>query len=66
MSLTDIMSAANLDGYAQVALILFILAFVLIAWRVLSRRNDDTYEKAKRMPLDDEHPQTPRTPPNGH
>ena len=67
MSLTDVMSAADLDVYAQVALVAFIIAFVLIVWRVLSRRNDATFDRARRMPLDDDHPQTPRSqPPNGH
>lgn len=62
MSLTELMSGANLDGYAQVALILFVIAFALILWRIFSPRNKATYDKAARMPLDDEHPQTPRTP----
>jgi cbb3-type cytochrome oxidase subunit 3 len=56
------MSGANLDGYAQVALVAFILAFALIVWRIYSPRNKAMHEKAKMMPLDDEHPQTPRTP----
>lgn len=60
MSLTDLMSGADLDGYAQVSLILFLLAFVLVLWRVFSPRFRDTYRKAARMPLDDETPQTPR------
>lgn len=62
MSLTDVMSAANLDMYAQVALVAFMIAFAIITWRTFSRRNRDTYARAERMPLDDEHPQTPRTP----
>lgn len=62
MSLTSLMSGANLDVYAQVALVAFILAFALIVWRVYSPRNKATHEKARMMPLDDEHPQIPRTP----
>lgn len=61
MSLTDIMSGANLDVYAQISLILFIAAFVFICWRVFSPRFKATYDAAARMPLDDENPQTPRT-----
>jgi cbb3-type cytochrome oxidase subunit 3 len=53
MSLTDLMSAANLDQYAQVALIAFIIAFVLIVWRIFSPRNRATFERASRLPLDD-------------
>ncbi|MBV6522857.1 MAG: hypothetical protein MNPFHGCM_03007 [Gemmatimonadaceae bacterium] len=60
MSLTQIMSAAGLDVYPQVALLLFIAAFVLICWRIFSPRFKATYDAAARMPLDDEHPQTPR------
>ncbi|MEP7382480.1 MAG: cbb3-type cytochrome c oxidase subunit 3 [Gemmatimonadota bacterium] len=62
MSLTQLMSGANLDGYAQVALVLFLFAFVLILWRVFSPRFRAQYAKDALMPLDDEHPQTPRTP----
>lgn len=61
MSLTDLMSGADLDGYAQVSLILFLLAFLIILWRIFAPRFSATYEKAARMPLDDETPQTPRT-----
>lgn len=60
MSLSAIMSAAKLDFYAQVALVLFLVAFALILWRVFSPRFKRTYDLAARMPLDDEHPQTPR------
>lgn len=60
MSLTTLMSGANLDWYAQVSLVLFLLAFVLILWRIFSPRFKSTYDAAARMPLDDEHPQTPR------
>jgi cbb3-type cytochrome oxidase subunit 3 len=56
------MSGANLDGYAQVALVIFVLAFVLILWRVFSPRSRELHERAKMMPLDDDHPQTPRSP----
>lgn len=60
MSLTELMSGANLDGYAQVSLLLFLFAFALVLWRIFSPRFKSTYDKAARMPLDDETPQTPR------
>ena len=60
MSLTELMSGANLDGYAQVSLILFLMAFGLVLWRVFSPRFGEQYQKAAQMPLDDETPQTPR------
>jgi cbb3-type cytochrome oxidase subunit 3 len=60
MSLTELMSGADLDIYAQISLILFLVAFLLILWRIFSPRFSATYEKAALMPLDDETPQTPR------
>lgn len=53
MSLTDLMSAANLDHYAQVGLVAFMVAFGLIVWRIFQPRNKDRFDKAARMPLDD-------------
>lgn len=61
MSLTAIMSGAKLDFYAQVSLVLFLIAFGFVLWRVFAPRFKDTYDRAARMPLDDENPQTPRT-----
>ncbi|MFP5355835.1 MAG: CcoQ/FixQ family Cbb3-type cytochrome c oxidase assembly chaperone [Gemmatimonadota bacterium] len=61
MSLTELMSGANLDGYAQVSLLLFLFAFALVLWRIFAPRFKSTYDKAARMPLDDETPQEPRT-----
>jgi cbb3-type cytochrome oxidase subunit 3 len=62
MKLSDIMSAAGLSWYAEVALVLFMLAFVLVLWRIFRPSAKARYDVAARMPLDDEHPQTPRTP----
>jgi cbb3-type cytochrome oxidase subunit 3 len=61
MSLTDLMSAARLDAYPQIALIAFIVAFLIIVARLFSRRNAATYDRARMMPLDDDTPQTPRS-----
>jgi cbb3-type cytochrome oxidase subunit 3 len=60
MKLSDIMGAANLSAYAEVAMILFLAAFIVIVITVFSRGRQRTYDAASRMPLDDEHPQTPR------
>ncbi|MBW7934227.1 MAG: cbb3-type cytochrome c oxidase subunit 3 [Gemmatimonadaceae bacterium] len=54
------MSAANLSAYAEVAMILFIAAFVAIVIAIFAPGRKRTYDAASRMPLDDEHPQTPR------
>ena len=60
MKLSDIMSAAGLSWYAEVALVLFIIAFLIIVWRVFRPSKRAEWEKQARMPLDDEHPVTPR------
>lgn len=60
MRLSDIMSAANLSAYAEVAMILFIVAFVVIVIAIFAPGRQRMYDAASRMPLDDEHPQTPR------
>lgn len=54
MRLSDIMSAAGLALYAEVALALFVLAYALIALGVVSRRNRDTWERARWLPLSEE------------
>ena len=60
MRLSDIMSAANLWGYAVIAMILFLAVFVAIVIVIFAPGRKRTYDAASRMPLDDEHPQTPR------
>jgi cbb3-type cytochrome oxidase subunit 3 len=63
VKLSDIVGAAGLSWYAQVALVLFVLAFLLVVWRTFRPGSRKRYERAAHMPLDDERPQTPRTPP---
>ncbi|MBI2406929.1 MAG: cbb3-type cytochrome c oxidase subunit 3 [Gemmatimonadetes bacterium] len=60
MRLSDIMGAANLSVYAELAMILFLAAFVVIMIAIFAPGRKHTYDAASRMPLDDEHPQTPR------
>lgn len=60
MRLSDIMGAADLSAYAEVAMILFLAAFVAIVIAIFAPGRRQTYDAASRMPLDDEHPQTPR------
>ena len=64
MSLTDLMSGAQLDHYAQVGLIAFMFAFALILWRTFSPRNRATYQRAGRLPLEDDTPSPPRSSSN--
>lgn len=60
MRLSEIMSHAGLAGYAEVALVIFFLVFVVVAIRVLSPRRRRDYAAAARMPLDDATPVEPR------
>lgn len=53
------MSASGLSIYAEVGLVLFLLAFIAVALRVLFPGKDDNYEDASLIPLRDE-PVTPR------
>lgn len=56
MRLSDIMSGAGLSGYAQVALIIFFIAFVAIAvWIFLPSRRA-AMDAASRLPLDNDTP----------
>ena len=57
MRLSDIMANAGLAGYAEIALILFMVAFVAIVFRIFRKGRREEMQAAARMPLDDEHPQ---------
>jgi cbb3-type cytochrome oxidase subunit 3 len=61
MKLSDVMSAMGLGGYAEVALVLFMAAFVAVAFQLFARRNAGEWERASRLPLDSS-PDVPRTP----
>lgn len=62
MSLPDVMGHAGLAGYAEVALIVFLVAFLAIVVRTFwpSRRRE--LDETSRLPLEDE---ATRTPPRG-
>lgn len=51
-SISDVVSGAGLAGYAEVALIIFFLVFVVIGLRVLVSRTSSFAAEA-RLPLDD-------------
>ncbi len=59
MRLTDIMSNAGLSSYAEVALILFVLAFIgiVIATFLPSRKRE--MDRAAHLPFDDAAPTSP-------
>ncbi len=54
MKLSDIMSAADLAIYAEVGLVLFLVAFIGVVIRVLWPGAENNYEKALMIPLSDE------------
>ena len=59
MKLSDIMAAAGLSGWAQVALILFLVAFILIGIAIFAPSRKSEFDRASRIPLDDSQPITP-------
>ena len=54
MSLTEIMSSAGLSRYAEIALVLFLFAFLVILWRIYAPSRKRSLERASRLPLDDD------------
>jgi len=60
MTLTDLMSNSGLVVFAEVAMLLFIAAFLVLVVRLFrpGRRRD--LEAAARLPLEDHDPVTPR------
>ncbi len=62
MRLSDVMSAMQLSGWAEVALLIFFAAFLAITVQVLRRENRDRLEAPRDMPLHDDIPASPREP----
>jgi cbb3-type cytochrome oxidase subunit 3 len=60
MKLSDVMSHAGLSIYAEIALVLFLVAFVAVVVRTFlpSRRRE--MDEASRLPLNDEPRAVPR------
>jgi cytochrome c oxidase cbb3-type subunit 4 len=64
VKLSDIMSHAGLSIYAEVALIIFLVAFVGIVWWVFRPSARNRWEADARLPLD-ELPKKPSRPTAG-
>lgn len=64
MKLSDIMSAAGLAGFAEVALVLFLIVFVAVCVSVFSKKNTGHHERARFLPCDDAPRVAPQTPPS--
>ena len=52
MRLSDIMSGLQLSAYAEVALLLFLGAFVAIALSVFYSREAEEWERCRHLPLE--------------
>lgn len=53
MKLSDVMSAAGLQVFAEIGLVLFAAAFVTVIVTTFLRRNREAFERARHLPLDD-------------
>ncbi len=60
MKLSDVMSSMGLAAYAEISLVIFFAVFVAVVFHVYRRDLGAHWERASRMPLDDENPQEPR------
>lgn len=54
MKLSDVMSHAGLARYAEIALVLFLAAFVAVAIRLFRPSRKADLERAALLPLDDD------------
>jgi cbb3-type cytochrome oxidase subunit 3 len=54
MKLSDVMSHSGLAGYAEVALVLFLIAFAGIVIRTFARGRREEMDHASRLPLEPE------------
>jgi hypothetical protein len=62
MRLSDIMSAMHLSSYAELALAIFMLAFLAIGVQLLLAREGETWERARFLPLEPEPIRVERRP----
>ena len=54
MKLSDVVGHSGLSGYAEIALVLFLAAFVAIVIRTFARGRREEMDRASRLPLDPE------------
>ena len=52
-SIADIVSGSGLHAYAEIALVLFLIAFATIVTQLLTARQA-TFDRAAELPFDDE------------
>jgi cbb3-type cytochrome oxidase subunit 3 len=51
-SLTDVVSGAGLSGYAEIALVIFLIAFVGVVISLFVPSRQKTYEHLRQLPID--------------
>ena len=59
-SLSDVVSGAGLSGYAEIALVIFLIAFIGIVISLLAPSKRLTYERMRHLPIDGESADLPR------
>ena len=52
MKLSDIMSSMQLSGYAEVAMLLFMGAFIAVSISLFANRDSAEWERCRHLPLD--------------
>lgn len=60
MKLSDIMGHSGLSTYAEIAMILFMVAFLAIVLRIFWPSRRAELEQHRHMPLEDDRPMEPR------
>ena len=51
-SLTDVVSGAGLSGYAEIALVIFLIAFLGVVVSLFLPSRQRTYEHLRQLPID--------------
>ncbi len=52
-SLTNVVSGAGLSGYAEIALVIFLIAFIGVVISLFAPSKRVTYERMRHLPMDD-------------
>ena len=60
-SLTDVVSGAGLSGYAEIALVIFLIAFVGVVISLFVPSRQKTYEHLRQLPIDSDDSTLPVT-----
>ena len=59
-SLTDVVSGAGLAGYAEIALVIFLIAFIGVVISLFAPSKRRTYEHLRRLPIERDSATVPR------